>query len=107
MIFFGYSAKGRFTKEVSLQTVTADGTITRAEILEGPLPHMIHDFAVTKNWIVVPIFPLTTRWSARWAETAAIRLGAGQGHAHRLHPRNGTVADVKWVTAPPATSFTR
>src|SRR5260370_17752724 len=60
MVFFGYSAKGRFTKEVSLQTVTADGKVTRAEILEGPFPSMIHDFAVTKNWIVVPIFPLTS-----------------------------------------------
>ena len=51
MVFFGYSAKGRFTKEVSIQTVAADGKITRAEILEGPFPSMIHDFAVTKNWI--------------------------------------------------------
>ena len=59
MVFFGYSAKGRFTKEVSIQTVTKDGKVTRAEILEGPFPSMIHDFAVTKNWIVVPIFPLT------------------------------------------------
>ena len=41
MVFFGYSAKGRFTKEVSIQTVTADGKITRAEILDGALPQ--HD----------------------------------------------------------------
>ncbi len=60
MVFFGYSAKGRFTKEVSVQSVTADGKITRAEILDGPYPSMIHDFAVTTNWIVLPIFPLTS-----------------------------------------------
>ena len=60
MIFFGYSATGRFTKEISIQAVTEDGTVTRAEMLEGPFPSMIHDFAVTKNWIVVPVFPLTS-----------------------------------------------
>ena len=86
MVFFGYSAKGRFTKEVSIQTVTADGKVTRAEILEGPFPSMIHDFAVTKNWIVVPIFPLTSVDGARHGRQAAVRLGARQGHAHRLHP---------------------
>ena len=86
MVFFGYSAKGRFTKEVSIQTVTADGKVTRAEILEGPFPSMIHDFAVTRNWIVVPIFPLTSSMERAMARQAALRLGARQGHAHRLHP---------------------
>src|SRR5258707_14662710 len=59
MVFFGYAARGRFTKEVSIPTVAPDGKGTRAEILEGPFPSMIHDFALTKNWILVPIFPLT------------------------------------------------
>ena len=35
MIFFGYSATGRFTKEISIQTVTEDGIVTRAEMLDG------------------------------------------------------------------------
>src|SRR6185295_5130109 len=41
MIFFGYSAKGRFSKEISIQTADKDGRITRAEILEGPFPSMV------------------------------------------------------------------
>ena len=96
MIFFGYSATGRFTKEVSLQTVDRHGKVTRAEILDGPFPSMIHDFAVTKNWIVRADLPAHQLDGARHGRPAALRLGAGQGHAHRLHPaqRHGRRREV-------------
>src|SRR6266852_3474462 len=100
MVFFGYSAKGRFTKEVSLQTVTADGKVTRAEILEGPFPSMIHDFAVTKNWIVVPIFPLTSSIERAMGGKPPFAWEPDKGTHIAFIPRNGSVADAKWVTAP-------
>ena len=100
MVFFGYSAKGRFTKEVSIQTVAADGKMTRAEILEGPFPSMIHDFAVTKNWIVVPIFPLTSSMERAMGGQPPFAWEPDKGTHIAFIPRNGTVADAKWVTAP-------
>src|SRR5207248_2286641 len=100
MVFFGYSAKGRFTKEVSLQTVDKNGTITRAEILEGPYPSMIHDFAVTKNWIVLPIFPLTSSMEPAMSGKPPFAWEPDKGTHIAFIPRNGTVADTKWVTAP-------
>ncbi len=100
MVFFGYSAKGRFTREVSLQSVTADGTITRAEILEGPFPSMIHDFAVTRNWIIVPIFPLTSSMERAMGGKPPFAWEPDKGTHIAFIPRNGSVADVKWITAP-------
>ena len=100
MVFFGYSATGRFTKEVSIQTVTADGRVTRAEILEGPFPSMIHDFAVTKNWIVVPIFPLTSSMERAMGGKPPFAWEPDKGTHIAFIPRNGTVADAKWITAP-------
>ena len=105
MVFFGYSAKGRFTKEVSIQTVTADGKITRAEILDGPFPSMIHDFAVTRNWIVLPIFPLTSSMERAMAGLPPFAWEPDKGTHIAFIPRNGTVADVKWVSAPPCYVF--
>ena len=98
MVFFGYSAKGRFTKEVSIQTVTADGKITRAEILDGPFPSMIHDFAVTRNWIVLPIFPLTSSMERAMAGLPPFAWEPDKGTHIAFIPRGGTVADVKWVS---------
>ena len=100
MVFFGYSAKGRFTREVSIQTVTAEGKVTRAEILEGPLPSMIHDFAVTRNWIVVPIFPLTSSMERAMGGKPPFAWEPDKGTHIAFIPRNGTVADARWVTAP-------
>jgi carotenoid cleavage dioxygenase len=105
MVFFGYSAKGRFTKEVSIQTVTADGKVTRAEILDGPFPSMIHDFAVTKNWIVVPIFPLTSSMERAMGGLPPFAWEPDKGTHIAFIPRKGTVADVKWVTAPASYVF--
>ncbi len=105
MLFFGYSAKGRFTKEISLQTVTAGGKITRAEILDGPFPSMVHDFAVTRNWIIVPVFPLTSSMERAMQGLPPFAWEPDRGTHIAFVPRNGTVADVKWVAAPPCYVF--
>jgi carotenoid cleavage dioxygenase-like enzyme len=105
MVFFGYSAKGRFTKEVSIQVADKDGKITRGEILDGPFPSMIHDFAVTRNWIVVPIFPLTSSVERAMGGLPPFAWEPDKGTHIAFIPRNGTVADAKWVTAPPSYVF--
>jgi carotenoid cleavage dioxygenase-like enzyme len=105
MVFFGYSAKGRFTKEVSIQTVDKAGKITRAEILEAPYSSMVHDFAVTRNWIVVPIFPLTGSMERAMSGKPPFAWEPDKGTHIAFIPRKGTVADVKWVSAPASYVF--
>ena len=105
MVFFGYSAKGRFSKEISIQSVTADGTVTRAEILEGPFPSMVHDFAVTPNWIVVPVFPLTGSMARAMSGKPPFAWEPDKGTHIAFIPRHGTVAETKWVSAPPSYVF--
>jgi carotenoid cleavage dioxygenase len=105
MVFFGYSAKGRATKEISIQTVDKSGAITRAEILEGPYASMIHDFAVTRNWIVVPIFPLTSSIDRVMMGRPYFAWEPDKGTHIAFIPRAGSVADVKWVTAPASYVF--
>jgi carotenoid cleavage dioxygenase len=100
MVFFGYSAKGYFTREVSIQSVTDDGKVTRAEILEGPFSSMVHDFAVTRNWIILPIFPLTGSMERAMSGKPPFAWEPDKGTHIAFIPRNGTVADAKWVTAP-------
>jgi carotenoid cleavage dioxygenase-like enzyme len=105
MIAFGYNAKGYFTPNISIRVVDKDGTVTRDEMLDMPFPAMVHDFAVTRNWIVVPIFPLTGSMQRAMSGKPPFAWEPDKGTHIAFIPRNGTVADVKWVTAPPSYVF--
>jgi len=97
--------QGALHKEVSIQTVDKAGKVMRAEILERLNSSMVHDFAVTRNWIVLPIFPLTGSMERAMSGKPPFAWEPDKGTHIRLHPRKGTVADVKWVTAPASYVF--
>ena len=67
---------------------------------------MIHDFAVTRNWIVLPIFPLSSSMDRAMSGKPPFAWEPdGRGTHIAFIPRNGTVADVKWVSAPASYVF--
>ncbi|KAF7168667.1 hypothetical protein CNMCM5623_001607 [Aspergillus felis] len=57
MICFGYEAKGDGTPDVCYYNVAPDGKLTEVVWLVAPVVAMIHDFAVTDNWVLFPIIP--------------------------------------------------
>jgi carotenoid cleavage dioxygenase len=80
-------------KEVSIQTVTADGRVTRGrDPRRAVRQSMIHDFAVTKNWIVLPVSSRSPRrWSARWS---GCRPSPGSRTRARTSPSSRATARV-------------
>ena len=58
MVFFGYTAKGRFTPDLSLHVVGPRRQAQALAVVPRPT-RMVHDFVVTRDWIILPIFPLT------------------------------------------------
>src|SRR6185436_16051647 len=64
-----------------------------------------HDFAVTRNWIVLPVFPLTSSMERAMGGKPPFAWEPDKGTHIAFIPRNGTVADVKWVSAPPCYVF--
>jgi carotenoid cleavage dioxygenase len=61
---------------------------------------MVHDFAVTRNWIIVPNFPLTGSMERAMSGKPPFAWEPDKGTHIAFIPRNGTVANTKWVTAP-------
>ncbi|CAI4212771.1 unnamed protein product [Parascedosporium putredinis] len=57
MICFGYEAKGDGTPDVCYYQIRPDGKLVEEVWLVAPVVGMIHDFAVTKNWVIFPIIP--------------------------------------------------
>ncbi|KAH7162009.1 carotenoid oxygenase [Dactylonectria estremocensis] len=103
LVCFAYEAKGDGTPDVCYYNIAPDGTFTETVWLVAPVVAMIHDFAVTENWVLFPIIPQTCdidrlkqggeHW--QWDPDCPFYLG--------VLPRRGAKgSDVKWFKAPNA-----
>lgn len=54
LVCFGYEAKGDGTPDVCYFSVGPDGKFNETVFLVCPVVGMIHDFAVTENWVCRP-----------------------------------------------------
>lgn len=85
------------SKKYALYRFSPDGSLTAAEVFEGPYSCMMHDFVITENYIVVPFFPTICDvermklggpvWEWKTEEDAAIAI----------IPRNGSIEDIEWI----------
>lgn len=105
MIFFGYSAKGRFTPDLSLHVVDRDGALERSQWFKAPYPSMVHDFVVTRDWIVLPIFPLTGSMERAMKGLPPYAWEPDKGTHVALIPRQGSVDQARWFSADPCYVF--
>jgi carotenoid cleavage dioxygenase-like enzyme len=59
LVFFGYMAKGEATRDIAYYEADATGRIVHEAWFEAPYSSMVHDWAVTENFVIFPIIPLT------------------------------------------------
>lgn len=101
MVCFGYEAKGDGTLDVCYYTFDASGKIDEKVWMIAPVCGMIHDFGVTKNYVLFPMIPLVCdverlkaggeHW--QWNNDIPMYIGV-------LPRRGGKGTDVKWFEAP-------
>lgn len=98
MVFFGYAAKGESSRDIAYYEADATGRIVHEAWIMPPYSCMIHDFAVTQNYVIFPIIPLRSsdEWLRQgnhqffWDPDEDVYLG--------VMPRKGTAADLRWFT---------
>jgi carotenoid cleavage dioxygenase-like enzyme len=59
LVFFGYMARGETTRDIAYYEADATGRIVHEAWFTAPYASMVHDWAVTENFVVFPIIPLT------------------------------------------------
>lgn len=59
LICFGYEAKGDGTPDICYYTVSPNGHFKEVVWMTSPVVAMIHDFAVTENYVLFPLIPQT------------------------------------------------
>lgn len=60
MVSFGYEARGDGTPDICYYLVAPNGTFKETVWLVSPVVAMIHDFAVTENWVSLESSRLAT-----------------------------------------------
>ena len=104
MFFFGYEADGLASTKIAYCIADRDGNLTSEEWFDGPYCASIHDFAITENYAIFPIFPTTSDLD---------RLKAGGEHwAHEqdleswvgIIPRYGKAEEMRWFKGPKGVS---
>jgi carotenoid cleavage dioxygenase-like enzyme len=105
LYFFGYEAGGLVTKDVSFCVADKKGNLTREEWFEAPYVALMHDFAVTREHVVFPVFPITSDLN---------RMKAGGHHwvfeqdkesFVGILPRDAHVKHMRWFRGPARSSF--
>ena len=98
LLFFGYNVVEPY---LTYMRADAAGNMLQVEPIEMAGPTMIHDFAVTENYVVFMEMQVRFSWLSavsgaglpfKWDDSAPCRFG--------VMPRTGTNADVKWFDIP-------
>jgi carotenoid cleavage dioxygenase len=100
LLFFGYEASGDATRDISFCVADKSGRLVSEEWFQAPHAAMIHDFAITEDYVVFPIFPTLVELD---------RLKAGGPHWMSdvskdcyvaVIPRKTGVKDIRWFKRP-------
>jgi carotenoid cleavage dioxygenase-like enzyme len=98
MIAFGYASKGVCTKDMTYYEIAPDGSLKREMWFENPYYCMMHDFAITPDYALFHVVPITSCWDRLekgmphfgFDTTKPVYLGV-------LPRREGaTAADIRW-----------
>ncbi len=102
MIFFAYMGSGPFESDVALHKVNKEGVLTESHTIPTDYPAMVHDFVVTENYIIFPIFPLTGSMDRAMKGESPFMWEPEKGAKVGVLPRHGgTAADVRWIECDP------
>ena len=101
MIAFGFAAKGLYSRDVCYYEISPEGRVTHSVWFELPYYCMLHDWGVTRDYVVFPVIPVcgvgeealkAGRPHYAWDPSKDIYLG--------VLPRGGEAPDLRWFTAP-------
>lgn len=101
LICYGSQATGLLSDDLFIYTVDREGTVLKEVRIKVPYVSMVHDIAITENYILIPVWGYVTsmerlrsgavHWG--WDDTAPAYVG--------VLPRRGEASDIRWFKGPP------
>jgi carotenoid cleavage dioxygenase-like enzyme len=105
MFFFGYEASGLATRDVAFCIEDRKGDLVHEEWFEVPYCSLMHDFLVTKEHVVFPVWPMTSDLARLKAGGAHWIWEPEKGSYIGIMPRQGGVKHLRWYHIEPRSAF--
>jgi len=96
MLFFANFPTGRIASDIEFYVANASGELIRSQMIRGPFPALVHDFAVTTDFVIFAMCPVTVSIKRAMAGAPPIAWEPEKGTHVGIMPRSGGAADVRW-----------
>lgn len=101
-IGFGYSP---FDPHLVYHEVSPDGKLTRSDEVAAPFAAMMHDFIVSAEHAIFPVFPAVFDFEGMAETGSPLAWQPERGVQVGVLPRGGRAEDTVWVSHDPCFSF--
>lgn len=103
LLFFGYSLlEAPF---VTCHRVNAEGTLVQSEAIDIPRPVMMHDWNITRNYVIFMDLPLVFDLEAAMKGESPFGFQPDAGARLGVMPREGGNSDIRWFDIDPCYVF--
>jgi carotenoid cleavage dioxygenase len=97
---FGYELAGEASPDLALIVADKDGRLVREEWLKAPYAALMHDFQVSRDYVIFPVFPSTSDVERMRRGGAHFAWDPNKETFIGVMPRAGTAKDIRWFRGP-------
>lgn len=101
MVWFAYFAGQPFSNLIDYGVTDKTGNVTRRDRFVAPYASMIHDFMVTRNYVLFPVMPLTGDLRRAMKRMPPMAWEPAKGGFIGVMKRNAPVDSVRWFEIEP------
>lgn len=106
LVFFGYMVGDLpFSNGMAYGVVDKAGKVTRLDRFEAPFGAMVHDFFVTRNYVMFPVLPLTGSLDRAMKGQMPFAWEPEKGSHIGVMRRDAGVETMRWFTTDPCYVF--
>lgn len=99
----GFFAKGDLANnDMCLQVISPGGELTRQEFFKAPFAGLTHDFAITREHVIIPVMPMTVDIERIKAGGDFFAYDPDVKSHFGIMPRNGSTSEMRWFKMPNA-----
>ena len=97
---FGYMTGYAGSPTMTYHVLDKTGALIRSDEFAAPYPAMVHDFVITQDYVLFPIFPLTFDMARAAKIGSPYAFDAAQSTQIGVLKRGAPVADIRWIEGP-------